>query len=185
MGKFILGVIVTLVVLAGGAYLYLHLGYLDLRADIQPSSFESRNAMAFMDASTDRHAPDRKNPVDPTDANLTEGVTLYRQHCAMCHGAPGHPEKKFGHPFYPPAPQFMEDAPDMPENQNFYIIQHGVRWTGMPAWENTLSEVQIWKLVTFLSHMEKLPPAVKEQWEQPAPSEQPENNSTKESKQHE
>lgn len=167
MGKFFLGVIVTLIVLGGGAYLYLRLGYLDLRADIQPSAFEKRNAMAFMDASTDRHAPDLKNPVAPDDANLTEGVKLYKTYCAVCHGAPNHSEKNFGHPFYPPAPQFMEDAPDMPENQNFYIVQHGVRWTGMPAWGNTLSEEQIWKVVTFLSHMEKLPPAVEQQWQQP------------------
>ena len=167
MRKFFLGVVVTLVVLGGGAYLYLRLGFLDLRATLQPSAFEKRTAMSFMDASTDRHAPDQKNPIGPTDANLTEGVTLYKQHCAMCHGAPDHPEKKFGHPFYPPAPQFIKEAPDMPENQNFYIIQNGVRWTGMPAWENTLTGEQIWKLVTFLSHMNKLPPAVETEWQKP------------------
>ncbi len=170
MRKFFLGVIVTLAVLGGGAYLYLRMGYLDLRADLQPSAFEKRNAMAFMDASTDRHAPDQKNPVEPTEANLIEGVKLYKTYCAACHGAPDHPEKKFGHPFYPPAPQFMEEAPDMPENQNFYIIQHGVRWTGMPAWKNTLSNEEIWKLVAFLSHMDKLPPAVEEEWKKPLPS---------------
>ncbi|MGH9470537.1 MAG: c-type cytochrome [Terriglobia bacterium] len=170
MKKFFLGVIVTLVVLAGGAYLYLRLGFLDLRADLQPSAFEKREAMSFMDASTDRHAPEQKNPVELTEANLIDGAKLYKIYCAACHGAPDHPEKKFGHPFYPPAPQFMEEAPDMPENQNFYTIQHGVRWTGMPAWKNTLSDQEIWKLVTFLSRMDKLPPAVEEEWKKPLPS---------------
>jgi len=171
MRKFFLGVVVTLAVLAGAAYLYLHMGYLDLRADTQPSAFEKRNAMAFMDASTDRHAPEQKNPIAPTEANLIEGVKLYITYCGECHGAPDHPERKFGHPFYPPAPQFTEDAPDMPENQNFYIIQHGVRWTGMPAWENTLTDEQVWTLVTFLSHMDKLPPAVQQVFGQPETSE--------------
>jgi mono/diheme cytochrome c family protein len=143
------------------------MGYLDLRADVQPSSVERRNAMAFSDASTDRHAPDQSNPVKPTEANLIAGLRLYTTHCAACHGAPDHPERKFGHPFYPPAPLFTEDAPDMPENQNFYIIRHGVRWSGMPAWENTLSYQQMWTLVTFLSHMQKLPPAVERVWGQP------------------
>ncbi|MGH9355138.1 MAG: c-type cytochrome, partial [Terriglobia bacterium] len=185
MAKFFLAVVVTLAVLAGGAYLYLRMGYLNLRADVQPSAFEKRNAMAFMDASTDRHAPDQKNPAEPTEETLIEGVKLYKTYCAGCHGAPKNPGKPFGVNFYPPAPQFIEDAPDMPENQNFYIIQHGVRWTGMPAWKSTLGDKQIWKLVTFLSHMNKLPPAVEQVWEQPAPSREPESNSRKETRHHE
>ncbi len=175
MRKFFLGVVVTLVILAGGAYVYLRVGYLDLRADIQPSAFEQHSAMAFMDASMDRHAPEQKNPIEPSEAKMIEGVRLYNTHCAECHGAPDHPQQKFGHPFYPPAPLFTEDAPDMPENQNFYIIRHGVRWTGMPAWENTLSDDQIWTLVTFLSHMDKLPPAVQQVWGQPETSTSPSN----------
>ena len=185
MRKFFLGVIVALAVLAGGSYLYLRLGYLTFRADIPPSALEANQAMAFLDASAGRRAPDQKSPIAPMEANLGEGVKLYKTYCAACHGAPGHPEKNFGHPFYPPAPQFMEEAPDMPESQNFYIIQHGIRWTGMPAWNDTLSHEEIWKLVTFLSHMNKLPSAVEQAWEQSAPIGGPENNSRKESKQHE
>ena len=52
----------------------------------------------------------------------------------------------------------------MPENQNFYIIQHGVRFSGMPGWKQVLSDQQIWQVTTFLSHMDKLPPQVEEQW---------------------
>jgi len=169
MKHLLLGFAVALALLAGGAYLYLRLGFLDLRADTRPSAFENGAAMSFMDASTERHAPDRKNPFQPTEPNLLEGMKLYRDHCALCHGAPGRPERNFGHPFYPPAPQFMEDAPDMPENQNFFIIQHGVRWTGMPAWRNTLSDEQIWKVVTFLAHMDRLPPAVDDAWKKLLP----------------
>jgi len=45
----------------------------------------------------------------------------------------------------------MEDAADMPENENFYIIKHGIRFTGMPGWENNFSYNQIWKLIAFFS----------------------------------
>ena len=90
----------------------------------------------------------------------------------MCHASPQHPEKNFGRPFYPPAPDFLKDAPDMEENQNFYIIKHVVRWSAMAAWGNTLSDQQIWTLVTFLSHMDKLPAAVEEEWQKPAASKQ-------------
>ena len=169
MKQFIFGVLVTVVVGAFGAFLYLKMGYLNMRADIAPSSFESTWAMHFLDASVDRRAPEEKSPVEASDANLMEGMKLYKLNCAMCHGAPAHPEKAFGHPFYPPVPQFMEDAPDMAENQNYYIIKHGIRWTGMPAWGSVLNDQQIWTLTTFLSHMEKLPPAVEEKWKESAP----------------
>jgi mono/diheme cytochrome c family protein len=165
MKPYLLGVLATLLLLVFVAFLYLKLGYLDMRADVGPSSLESRWAMTFLDASVDRRAPERSSPVEARESNLIEGIRLYKTNCALCHGAPGHPEKSFGHPFYPPAPQFMEEAPDMPENQNYYIIKHGIRWTGMPAWGNVLSDQQIWTLITFLSHMEKLPPSVQQEWQ--------------------
>jgi mono/diheme cytochrome c family protein len=56
----------------------------------------------------------------------------------------------------------MDDMADMPENQNFYILEHGIRWTAMPGWKNVLTTQQIWQTVTFLSHMNDLPPAAKQ-----------------------
>jgi mono/diheme cytochrome c family protein len=58
---------------------------------------------------------------------------------------------------------------DMPENQNFYIIQHGVRWTAMPGWKNVLSEQQTWQVVTLLSHMHDLPAAAKQVFAEAGP----------------
>lgn len=159
MRGFVLGVLCTLAVLAIGGYFCLRQGYMSFNADTQPSGLEAKLAMAAVDASTDRHAPDAKNPVPATDENLAAGAKLYLDHCAGCHGVPSNPESTFMDSFYPPVPGFFHDAPDMPENQNFYIIQHGIRWTGMPAWNHTLNDMQTWQVVTFLSHMEKLPPA--------------------------
>ena len=52
----------------------------------------------------------------------------------------------------------------MPENQNFYIIQHGIRLSGMPAWKQVLNEQQMWQVTVFLSHMDKLSPQVSAVW---------------------
>jgi mono/diheme cytochrome c family protein len=56
----------------------------------------------------------------------------------------------------------------MPENQNFYIIQHGVRLSGMPAWKGAFKEEEMWQVTTFLSHMDKLPPQVSTEWKMAA-----------------
>jgi mono/diheme cytochrome c family protein len=106
----------------------------------------------------------QKIPSKPTDANLQEGMKLYVTYCAQCHGDPATPASALGRAEYPPAPQFISHPADMPENQNFYIIGHGVRLTAMPGWEGVLNQDQIWKVTTFLSHMDKLPSSVEEAW---------------------
>jgi hypothetical protein len=85
-------------------------------------------------------------------------MKIYQTDCASCHGDIQHPHATFGDAFYPRAPQFAEDAPDIPENRNFYIIQHGIRLSGMPAWKRSLSEQQNWQVTIFLSVMNKLLP---------------------------
>jgi mono/diheme cytochrome c family protein len=161
MRNFLLGIISTIAVLFVGGYFYVTRGYVDLRADQEPSSTERHFAMAAMDASADRHASDAKNPAPATVENLVAGATLYLNHCGGCHGIPSNPDSQFARSFYPPAPGFFREAPDMPENENYYIVVHGIRWTGMPAWGKTLNDKQTWEIVTFLSNIEKLPPDAK------------------------
>jgi mono/diheme cytochrome c family protein len=163
MKNFLLGIIFTLIALIALGGYYAYRGYLDMRADQEPSPLESKIAMSAMDASADRHAPDIKNPVPATEDNLAAGAKIFMNHCAGCHGLPSNADTQLGRSFYPPAPQFFKDAPDMPDNENFYVIQHGVRWTGMPAWSNTLSDQEIWQVTGFLSAIGKLPPAAQKE----------------------
>jgi mono/diheme cytochrome c family protein len=163
MRGFLFGVIVTILGIIIGGCFFMKQGYVDFSADQSPSSTETHFAMAAVDASTDRHAGNQKNPLQPTDETLVAGSILYRDHCAGCHGTPSNPDSQFGHSFNPPVPQFFKEGSDMADNQSFYIIQHGIRWTGMPAWNKTLSENQIWQIVTFLGHIGKLPPAAEKE----------------------
>jgi mono/diheme cytochrome c family protein len=165
MKAFLFGVILTLFALLAGGYFLLKSGRVSFSADQEPSAVEEHVAMSAVDASTERNAPEMKNPVAADEGNLVAGAKLYLNHCAGCHGVPANPESQFGRSFNPRVPAFFKETPDMPENQNFYIIQHGIRWTGMPAWKNTLNETQTWQLVTFLSNVEKLPPAARKELE--------------------
>lgn len=164
MRNFLLGILTALIVIVVAGFAYVRLGFVDPRADIPVNSLEKAIAMPSLDASVDRRAPKVANPVDPSDANLIAGMKIYQAHCANCHGDVTHSRGMLADALYPRAPQFVEDAPDMPEYQNFYIIQHGVRLSGMPAWGRSLSKVQIWEATTFLSHMNRLSAGVSEQW---------------------
>lgn len=161
MKGFIFG-IVTMILILGLGLLFALKGFVSMRADNHPSKIEATLAGRAMDASVARAAPKVTNPVTADEANLVAGARLYRDHCALCHGDPVHPKALLADSLNPPAPQFMNDMADMPENQNFYILQHGIRWTAMPGWKSVLTEQQIWNLVTFLSHMNELPPAAKQ-----------------------
>jgi thiosulfate dehydrogenase len=164
MRRFLFGFIAAVVIVLLAEFLWVRLGFVDPRADIPEGTLERRVAMPSLDASLDRHAAEARNPISATDDNLLAGMKIYQDNCAGCHGDVHQPHAAFGYSFYPRAPQFMEDAPDMPENQNFYIIQHGVRLSGMPGWHTLLNQQEMWQVTTFLSHMDKLSPQLSDQW---------------------
>jgi mono/diheme cytochrome c family protein len=168
MRNFLLGFVAAIVFAGLAAFSYVRLGWFDPRADIGVGTLESKVAMPSLDAAVDRRAPDVQNPVSASDENLIAGMKIYQTNCATCHGDIHHPHGALADALYPRAPQFLEDAPDMPENQNFFIIQHGIRLSGMAAWKQSLSEQEIWQVTAFLSHMDKLSPAVTDQWKSAA-----------------
>ena len=166
---FIMGVIATILVALVAGYLLLRSGFIPANADAQPGGLELWAAGTSLDATLQRQAPRGPNPVALTDANLIQGISLYGQHCAICHGtaagaASASPVAKG---LYPAPPQLGDDGvEDDPEGVSYWKIKHGIRLTGMPAWGRSLNDQQIWTLALFLKHMDKLPPAAKQAWAQ-------------------
>lgn len=167
MRQFFWGIFLTIVVIVVVAYIVVRKGYVNFAADQEAPALEKRIAMAASDASVERRAPAMQNPLAVSDDTLVAGAKLYRDNCSGCHGSSANPDAALGHNFNPPAPQFMADPAEMPENENFYIIQHGIRWTGMPAWKSKFNDTQIWQVVTFIKHLDKLPPAAEKEIRQP------------------
>jgi mono/diheme cytochrome c family protein len=164
MRGFILGVIVTIVVLFGIGLVVADLGFLPSNADATPPSVERRLAMNALDASMERHAPRVNNPLPASDENLIDGMKIYTMNCAVCHGAMDLKPSVLEHAMYPQPPQLLLDPLDDPEWHIFYAIRTGVRYAGMPAWNKALSEQDMWKVTAFLSRVDKLPPAVIQYW---------------------
>jgi len=165
---FLAGVLATIVVAALCGYIVLRSGLVPANADAEPGWLENWAANMSLDATLDREAPKGPNPVLLTDGNLVAGIELYGRHCAMCHGtaqgkASASPVAKG---LYPQPPQLASDGvEDDPEGFSFWKIKHGIRWTGMPSWESALTDEQIWTLALFLKHMDKLPSAPEQVWQ--------------------
>jgi mono/diheme cytochrome c family protein len=184
MGKLLLGVIITLLIIALAGLGFAMLGFIPTTANVEPPHWERHLAMSAVDASMDRHAPRVNNPLTPTDQNLEDGMKLYTMNCALCHGSLDRKPSTLAASFYPPPPNLISDPPDDPEWHIYYTIRTGVRYTGMPAWDKSLTDQEMWKITTFLSHMDKLPPGVQEYWKttfNTAPVEEPKDDQKKES----
>jgi|SRR5579859_1608316 len=167
MKNFLLGALVAVVACALAGYVYLWLGFAEVRGDVPPSRLESSLMRMAVHASVRKQAPETANPIPPTDENLIAGGKMYLNECAGCHGTPG-VARKWADTLNPAAPQLPEVGTEYAESQIFWVAKHGIRRTGMFAngvWD---SDQKLWTLAAFIYRIKKLPPAVAEQIEKAA-----------------
>jgi mono/diheme cytochrome c family protein len=165
MRGFLGGVVVTLLVVLGGACLVLYFGLFPIGADNPPGALERRLAKTATDAYLAKNAPKQENPFQPTPANLVEGARTYEQHCAVCHGGVTKRISPLQDKFSPAVPQLVNRVPHDPDAEFWWITKHGYRLTGMPAWDGILSDDEIWKVIAFVKHSDKLPPVAEAAWQ--------------------
>ena len=128
-------------------------------ASKKPSKLETTLANMAKDVVIPLEAQNLKNAASATDENIQAGQQTYLQQCALCHAADGRAETKLGLAMYPPAMDL--NSPHVQrwsDAELFWIIQNGVRLTGMPAWKTIVSEQDSWKMVDFIHALPKLAP---------------------------
>jgi len=150
MKGFVFGVVVTLLLIAAGAFAVSRLCLYPIGADNPPGAIERMLAMRAMDVYADKHKPDGGNPVAITPANLADGARLYEDNCALCHGGAKTKISPMRDKFSPPVPQLIDRVPHDPEPWLFCVTKHGVLMTGMPSWDGVLSDDDIWKTVAYI-----------------------------------
>jgi thiosulfate dehydrogenase len=163
------GIGLTLAVALIAAYTLIQSGFIPANADAQPSSLETWAAHTSLEATLRRGTPKSANPVALTEQNLLNGVHLFAQNCAVCHGSAkgAASPSPIAKGLYQKPPQFATDGvEDDTEDVSFWKIKHGIRLTGMPSFGYSLSDQEIWTLALFLKHMDKLPPAAQQSWQQ-------------------
>jgi len=155
-----------LVLLPLGALLIGLLGFLSVDGQSEPPGWEVAPARTAVHAALARQARGLVDPVKPdSEADLLAGLKMFRDDCAGCHGD-YHILSAWGAKgFYPRVPQFGAGAAVLPAPQAFVAIKHGIRYSGMGAWEGMLKDRQIWQIATFLARRETLPPAVRARWQ--------------------
>lgn len=120
-------------------------------ANKKPSKMETTLANMAKDVVIPIEAENKINPLPVSAVAVNEGRKLYLQSCAICHGTDGHGHTELGRGMYPPAMDLTSPhVQHWSDAELFWIIQNGVRLTGMPSWKATIGEDDTWKLVNFM-----------------------------------
>lgn len=158
------GMVLMLVALAAGGLAYARVTQLSARGAV--GELETRLARLGRRAALPSTIRERRNPVALTPEALADGMGHFADHCASCHANTGSGDTAMGRGFYPPAPDMRLPATqDLSDGELFQVIEHGIRFTGMPAWGTgtEAGEESSWRLVHFLRHLPDLTSAEIEQ----------------------
>jgi mono/diheme cytochrome c family protein len=146
-------VAVGLAVAAGASI--LHNG---LSARATPTAMEAMIARNVRHLAIPANARNEHNPIAASDETLKGARAHFADHCASCHANDGSGDTMYGKGLYPKPPNLrLEDTQKLSDGELFWIIENGVRFTGMPAFGGSAhSQEDSWKLVLFIRYLPQL-----------------------------
>ena len=130
-------------------------------ARAMPTAIEAFAAKTARQLALPAGARDTPNPIPNSPEVLEEAMAHWADHCAICHANNGNARaSEMGAQMYPPAPDMRAEATQkLTDGELFYIIENGIRLTGMPGWGGSESAAKSsWKLVHFIRHLPQLSP---------------------------
>lgn len=149
--------IVAAILVAGAGIGYALLSDGALSADRPPGRLETAMGRRLVYLSIPRSQRDTPNPYASDPTAWQSAVDHFADHCAVCHGSDGRGHSEIGPKMYPPVPDLASPfVQGLSDGALFAIIQHGVRWTGMPAFQSSHTSEETWKLVSLIRHVPQL-----------------------------
>lgn len=157
----LVGAIVSPVLLCVAGMAYLEAGVDGFSARARPSPIETFAARRARSIAMPSDAKTKVNPVPNSEGVIAEGMAHWADHCAVCHANDGSGQIQIGQNMYPPSPDMRKRATQsLTDGELFYVIENGIRLSGMPAWGNGSQKDQnaSWKLVRFIRRLPDLAP---------------------------
>src|SRR5690606_14497093 len=108
------------------------------------------------DQSIRSRADDLKVPDLEGRERMMQGAGNYNAMCAGCHLKPGVSETELSKGLYPAPPDLTRTEVD--EAEAFWVIKHGIKASGMPAWGKSMEDEYIWNMVAFIRQLPTLDP---------------------------
>jgi mono/diheme cytochrome c family protein len=162
---FLLLLLLVVAVGAIGLWYFLNSG---VSAREQPGRIEEFIAGGARNMAIARRARSLTNPVEYSGEVIAEGRAHFADHCAICHANDGSGNTPMGRGMWPKPPDMRQvRTQDLTDGELFWIIENGIRFTGMPAWGTGTKEGEeaSWHLVHFIRRLPKLLPEEIEEME--------------------
>lgn len=123
-----------------------------------------------MRQSVRQRARDIAEPPLADERMALRGAGCFRDKCVQCHGAPGVAQGDIGQSMQPLPGPLVDAQRHWRPRELYWLVRHGIRMTGMPAWEYRLHDEEIWELVAFMQHLPQLNATDYARWMQRAPA---------------
>ncbi len=163
--KLILFVLFLVIATAAGVWYLRKTG---ISARVPPGRLEDWVARMARALAIPAEAKNQKPPFEATPERIAAARDHFAEHCAACHGRDASGNSVFGGNMYPRASDLRSaDTQKLSDGELFYIINNGVRFTGMPAFGGEDSAEEIWELVLFIRRLPQMKP---EEIAPPAPA---------------
>jgi cytochrome c553 len=147
-----------------GAYTYIKSGIFNVGASSPHTKFTTWLTHDTMIHSVRRQTSDALPPGLYSARRVFAGFCAYETHCVACHGAAAVARQPWVSGMEPSPPYLLDVTRQFTPSQLFWIVQNGIKMTGMPRWRNSMSDDQIWDVVAWLEASAKLPPQTYVQW---------------------
>lgn len=150
--------VAALLLILGAASLAVYTGVYDVAADIPHSQPIYWLLQTIRGCSIAARARDVVVPADLDDTKrVALGGAQYEEMCSGCHLAPGMKRTEISQGLYPRAPELRRGSSLLPAEE-FWVVKHGIKATGMAAWGVTHDDELLWDVVAFLRKLPELTP---------------------------
>lgn len=146
--RFLLKLILLVILIVIGLGVWVWSGQYDIGADSPHWNLTRQAIGALRERSIETRADKIRVPALDDPALVAEGAEHYSEMCTGCHLAPGTSESEMREGLYPKPPNLTRFAPDPAEA--FWVIKHGIKMSGMPAWGKTHDDQKVWAMVAYL-----------------------------------
>jgi len=149
--------LLTLVLVVVGAGVFIWSGAYNIAADDPHWPVTEGLMVAVRDRSIAAHASDVVVPALDDDSLIRTGAGNYDAMCAGCHLKPGVERSEASAGLYPAPPNLTRRRTD-DAARAFWVIKHGIKMSGMPAWGLSMEDEHIWGMVAFLRQLPDMSP---------------------------
>jgi len=159
MPRFVRDAIVTLL-LSGAAAAAVGIAVLSgggAGANHEPIRIEEVLANQALHFSIPGASGGMQNPHANDTQTWRDGSPIFAGRCSVCHDADGHGHTDLASRMYPRVPDLGgARVQAFSDGQLFWIIQSGIRLTGMPGFHGLVTDDDTWKLVSFVRRVPSL-----------------------------